>query len=263
MGKIWSISTTVRNPDRIYGFLEILSTMEGQVWNKETEKIYQIYLIQFKLYKPKKYKNYLNSNNNKITLEKALEIFLDCDYIDPSQRGRQSINILKKLKLVEITNSKKISITELGKKFIDKKVSIGDLLPNLEISLKSLIGDINPFVATLEFLVRLHQKNKEEAMGISIYEFKYYLMTINDYTRISEHVDKLIESRQNKQVKLKNEYFVRRNYENFKHVDDYFDSIKRYFSKSNLLVISSNNIRLNYNRIEDISNIIKKYYENI
>ncbi|WP_271813644.1 AlwI family type II restriction endonuclease [Clostridium beijerinckii] len=261
MGKIWSISTTVRNPDRIYNFLKVLSCLEGKVWNEDIQKIYQVLLIRFKLYKPKKYKNYIE--NNEITNEKAIEIFEKCNYVDGPQRGRQSINILKKLKLVKINNDNEIIITKLGKNFIDKKVTIGDLLPNLKLDSKSVFCDISPFVATLEFLVRLDQKSKERTRGINNYEFKYYLMTTNDYSQISEYVDKLIEARQNKQVKLENEEFVRNNYDNFKHAEDYFDSIYRYFKKSDLLIISFNNIKLNYNKIDDILNIIKKYYKNI
>ena len=48
--KPWSISTTVRNPERIRSFLSILKKMEGQIWDRPNQKKFQILLIQFKVY---------------------------------------------------------------------------------------------------------------------------------------------------------------------------------------------------------------------
>ena len=39
MQKVWSISTAVRNPERIRSFLKILSSLEYKIWNKETQII--------------------------------------------------------------------------------------------------------------------------------------------------------------------------------------------------------------------------------
>ena len=48
--KLWSISTTVRNPYRIPLFLTIIKELEGEEWNNETQKKFQIKLIQNRLY---------------------------------------------------------------------------------------------------------------------------------------------------------------------------------------------------------------------
>jgi hypothetical protein len=40
--RLWSISTTVRTPERVRIFLKVLKELEGEVWNKETQKRYQI-----------------------------------------------------------------------------------------------------------------------------------------------------------------------------------------------------------------------------
>jgi len=50
MVKPWSISTTVRNPERIRDFLKILKTMEGEGWSRTNQKKFQILLIQHKFY---------------------------------------------------------------------------------------------------------------------------------------------------------------------------------------------------------------------
>ena len=52
MKKPWSISTTVRNPDRIRGFLEILKEFEGTEFNEGQQIKFQTLIIQRKLYKP-------------------------------------------------------------------------------------------------------------------------------------------------------------------------------------------------------------------
>ena len=46
-GKLaWSISTTVRNPDRLRSFLKVLKKIEGENWNNETQCKYQTFYIQ-------------------------------------------------------------------------------------------------------------------------------------------------------------------------------------------------------------------------
>ena len=48
--KLWSISTTVRNPERIRSFLKVFRELEGAVWNNDTQKRYQVLLLQKKIY---------------------------------------------------------------------------------------------------------------------------------------------------------------------------------------------------------------------
>jgi len=45
MKKPWSISTTVRNPDRIRGFLEVLREFEGVEFDEKQQIRFQIKLI--------------------------------------------------------------------------------------------------------------------------------------------------------------------------------------------------------------------------
>ena len=46
----WSISTTVRNPERLRSFLQVLKKIEGKIWDNEAQKKYQTLLIQERLY---------------------------------------------------------------------------------------------------------------------------------------------------------------------------------------------------------------------
>lgn len=52
MKKPWSVSTTVRNPERLRSFLRVLKKLEGQSFDTNTQIKYQILLIQERIYKP-------------------------------------------------------------------------------------------------------------------------------------------------------------------------------------------------------------------
>ena len=52
MTKLWSIATAVRNPERLIKFIELYNLLNGQNWDKELQKKYQILLIQHREYKP-------------------------------------------------------------------------------------------------------------------------------------------------------------------------------------------------------------------
>jgi len=64
--RFWSISTTVRNPERIRSFLKILQMMEGEVWTIQNQRKFQILLIQYKVYgfgEPKFHKTLTEQQN--------------------------------------------------------------------------------------------------------------------------------------------------------------------------------------------------------
>ncbi|TAH30570.1 MAG: hypothetical protein EAZ06_02610 [Cytophagales bacterium] len=66
--KPWSISTTVRNPERIRSFLSVLKILENQTWDKGTQKKFQVMLIQHKFYGigEKQFYNGLNLSQTEI-----------------------------------------------------------------------------------------------------------------------------------------------------------------------------------------------------
>ena len=135
MDSLWSMSTTVREANRIYGFLSVAKKIEGEVWNKETQGKFQILLVQ--------YHEYLNEVTNgqtfqklnpeqiKLLIEKKLmpyeiaeSIILAKDYVGgPDMRGRQSMSPLRKLGLVYIDENDKVCISDVGNKFINKQAT--------------------------------------------------------------------------------------------------------------------------------------------
>ncbi|MCX7834015.1 MAG: AlwI family type II restriction endonuclease, partial [Ignavibacteria bacterium] len=101
MKKPWSISTTVRNPERLRDFLKVLKKLEGQQFNKDNQIKYQILLIQERIYKPLiiplNLRKYYEDPISAIPYDDAKKIFDAQDYEDPPMRGRQSVNPLNKL----------------------------------------------------------------------------------------------------------------------------------------------------------------------
>lgn len=92
MKKPWSISTTVRNPERLRDFLSVLKQLKGQPFNSENQIKYQILLIQNKLYKPtdltSKQEEYFDDIESEMSFDVAKEIFDAQNYEDGDAAGR-------------------------------------------------------------------------------------------------------------------------------------------------------------------------------
>ncbi len=102
MRKPWSLSTTVRNPERILPFLKTLSEMEGEMFDEQGQIKFQILLIKNRLYRPNNLpealSKYYESKDDTMTYEQAREIF---DFMlnhsetlrqSPGLRGRTSVS---------------------------------------------------------------------------------------------------------------------------------------------------------------------------
>jgi len=264
MKKPWSISTTVRNPDRIRGFLEVLEDFEGVEFNENQQIRFQIALIKRKLYKPRglneKLSNYYNSPSD-MEDKQAKEIFehmrkkstvLDDD---PGLRGRTSIAPLSKMGLVVSKKTvSKLYITNFGKKFLKKDFDMGEIfleyffkwtLPNpdnKDFSEKNGFN-IRPFIATLHIINEVNKKWKKlgnEPKGISKQEFCYFIPTTIYYKDIPNTVNEIIALRNNLKGKdkkeqniINKEYFINKTKEFFndpqgKHLKINFHNLRDY-----------------------------------
>ena len=237
MKKPWSITTTLRNPERLRSFLIVLKALEGQQWNSEIQKKYQALLIQARVYGygekqfykglEQKHIDLVDDVSQEISFAEAKAIFEAKNYEDPAMRGRQSMNPLKKIGLVRLIDSK-IHITDLGKLFLKDNYDLGDVffrsflkwqLPNPESSdYKAENGyNIKPFLGVLHLINLVNKKsenNNEKAKGISKQEFSLFcplLVNYNDIDRYANEIIKLRQSLQNKNKKEQKECF-----ENFK-----------------------------------------------
>ena len=218
MKKPWSITTTLRNPERLRDFLIVLKQLENCEWNLENQKKYQILLIKERVYGygNNQFYNGLSQDNidlidnsqKDISFDKAKEIFESKKYKDSPMRGRQSINPLKKFGFVIIKDGK-IVITGLGKLFLDKKFDIGEIffksflkwqIPNLDSDDYSYEAgcDIKPFIGVLHLIRRVNEKyaviGKVEK-GISRSEFSLFCPALINYKDIDSYAEKIISLR--------------------------------------------------------------------
>lgn len=214
MKKPWSISTTVRNPERLRDFLCVLKQLEGQPFNSENQIKYQIFLIQNKLYKPtdltKKQEEYFDDIEKEMPFAVAKEIFNAQNYEDPAMRGRNSVAPMNKMGLCITKNSaESVKITPLGKYFLSKDYDLGKLffihflkwqLPNPASRTFSENDGFNikPFIGSLHLINEVNKlwaKAGNEPVGINKDEFSLFTPTLIDYKNIKQQAKKLIEYR--------------------------------------------------------------------
>jgi hypothetical protein len=239
MKKPWSITTTLRNPERLRSFLMVLKQLEGENWNLENQRKFQILLIKERVYGHGSTQFYngltqeqihlIDDQTKEISFEKAEEIFNAKNYEDPAMRGRQSINPLKKIGLVVIKDEK-IFITSLGKLFLQDDFDLGEIffrsfikwqLPNPDSSDYKLEDgyNIKPFIGVLHLINQVNQKsleNGEKAKGISKQEFSLFAPSLINFQNIENYADKILQLRE--QQKGKNKQEQKQVFDNYKKV---------------------------------------------
>ncbi|MCX7736056.1 MAG: AlwI family type II restriction endonuclease [Candidatus Kapabacteria bacterium] len=284
--KLWSISTTVRNPERLRNFLKVLSLLEGKPFNVSNQIIYQILLIQKKLYRPleipNKYQSYYENPEIEIPFEVAKDIFNIQGYVDPAMRGRQSVNPLNKLGFsIAREREGNIIITELGKQFISDDFDIGYIFfksllklqfPNpwsKEFS-KKFGFNVQPFIATMHLINNVN-KNSEKK-GLTKTEFSLFIPSLINFELIKDYEEKIIRYReQNNKKSFINEFaklFYKTNDPNEKQINNFFeygDNIMRYFRLTRYFKVSVENfgadwkIDLEPSRKVEIDHLIKTF----
>ncbi|MCA9360948.1 AlwI family type II restriction endonuclease [Candidatus Kaiserbacteria bacterium] len=228
MLKAWSITTTVRNPERLRDFLVVTKLLENKPWDKANQANYQKLLIKNRLYgfgNTQFYNgltpdiiNNINDTDLEINDETIDRILRLKNYTDFSMRGRQSLNPLTKFGFVIIDNGI-LKITELGKKLIKDDQNTGEVflksfikwqIPNPasnEFTNDGNYGTV-PFVATLKLIStvnRLEMEQGQKAKGISKGEFSLFVPSLVKYTDIESYARKIIELRNLQNGKTKSE----------------------------------------------------------
>jgi hypothetical protein len=104
--KVWSISTTVRNPERIPEFASAIQPFIGMTWDKQRQVEFMYELIRRRLYKPTKLTDaqadLVNDVEREMTTTEAKEIFEAQNYEDPPMRGRTAISPVRDVGLVRL-----------------------------------------------------------------------------------------------------------------------------------------------------------------
>lgn len=214
MKKPWSISTTVRNPERLRDFLGVLKIFEGQPFNSDNQIKYQILLIQHKLYKPteltREQEKYYKDIEREMPYTIAEQIFNTQQYQDPAMRGRNSVAPMNKMGLCVAKNSAdEVKITALGEYFLSEEYDLGKLffIHFLKWQLPNPASDgfserdgfaIKPFVGTLHLIKEVNKQWKalgNEPVGITKEEFTLFIPTLIHYQNIVTQAEKLIAYR--------------------------------------------------------------------
>lgn len=248
--KIWSISTSLRNPNRIPQFLSILNMFNGQPWQHDTQIDYYVELIRAGFVNPK------NIDPNNLPSSNIAARQYMCNYFtDPAMRGRTAVSPLKKFGYIEINNDI-IYLTTRGTNLLNGAVTLRDSL------LEGLIewehsANFNPFIATLYFIQQVNNRSGNNT-GISYYEFNIFVKTLTSYTQIDNFVNILLQARTNSSHLNQFESQYVANFTNFNNSDDYIDNDIKYFCLTNLILNRTGNnfLNLNYTYIHDINNII-------
>jgi hypothetical protein len=228
MLKAWSITTTVRNPERLRDFLIALKPLENKAWDKDSQEKYQKLLIKNRLYgfgKTQFYNgltadiiNIINDTDSEIGDEIIDEILRSKNYTDFAMRGRQSLNPLTKFGFA-IIDDRILKITELGRKLIASEKDAGDVflrsfikwqIPNPANDDFGDDGDykIVPFVASLKLINEVNKleiERGEKAKGLSKREFSLFAPSLVRYTEIENYARKIIEFRDLQKDKTRQE----------------------------------------------------------
>lgn len=296
MKKAWSISTTVRNPERLRNFLITLQEIEGKEWNKETQLEYQIRLIKNRFYGFNNTQFYnglsqiqidlIDDVRKNISYADAEAIFVSKNYVDADMRGRNSFKPLEKIGLASIV-AKKITITLLGRYLLSDEYDFGELFfksfikwqyPNpVDRDFKdSEIYNLKPFVLTLHLIDEVNKLCKIQninQVGISKLEFEIFGQTLlhhkDLYTQAKILVNFRLDLKKIKVYKDKKDFieqYIKTFLSDFTNIEnnnlrDYADNTIRYFRLTRLIYIRGGGfyIDLEPRRKVEIDALLKAY----
>jgi hypothetical protein len=258
MRKPWSISTTVRNPERLRDFLRVLKKLEGQLFDNNNQVRYQVLLIQERLYKPLniplKFRKYYEEPEREIPYEISEKIFYSQDYEDPPMRGRQSVNPLNKLGFsIAREGSGPIIITELGNRFLAGDYDIGYIFFKSLLKLqfpnhwsadfsKEEGFNIMPFIGVMHLIHKLNKKSEKK--GLDKIEFSIFVPTLISFDLIDEYVRRILDFRKTKNkdryiIKFVEDFYQTKvPIKKINNLFDYGDNIMRYFRLTRYFKVS-------------------------
>lgn len=221
MAKCWSLSTTIRNPERNAPFLRVLQEFEGEPFNSNTQANLFKRLIQTKNYMPmglpKRIKDKYE-DPEEFTHEELSEILSLASYENKSidniediyaMRGRTAVSNLNKMCAAVARDSHgPVRITPLGMEIISGTPDFSNIflryflkwqLPN---GVDRGFNDFNiiPFIATMHVVKQVNEiwsSMGNNPVGLSKTEFALFIPTLTNYTDINDTANQLIEFRCN------------------------------------------------------------------
>lgn len=226
MDTLWSMTTTIREAERIPAFLKTAKEIENEEWNTNTQIKFQILLI--------KNREYLNTDSTQtfnglseaqinllkdktinMSYEQAEDIFNTKNYSDPPMRGRQSMSPLEKLGLVD-RSDRKIVITDVGNKLLNNEITFDEFMfeqllklqyPNA-VETERRTWNSKPFVNTLRLIKKVNELCEQKGMkikGLTKIEFGIFALSLKNYADVNDVAQKVINFRKNYEEKPDNE----------------------------------------------------------
>lgn len=272
MKKPWSLSTTIRNPERILPFLRTLAEMEGEDFDEKGQIKFQTLLIKNRLYRPMNLPEdlslYYESKEDSMSYNQAQEIF---NFMlsqsstlpdSPGIRGRTSASPLTQKGLAIAKQSQgPVKITQLGKDFL-KNADIGEAflsyfvkwqIPNpLEDYSLEDGYNIKPFLATLTVIKNVNERMEamgKKPKGISKKEFSLFIPTLISHLDIEETVNNIVNLRTQLEGKSRSEQ------------RELFSQYKHSFLKDWLETEDADEIGRNINNLKDYGDSILRNFK--
>lgn len=219
MPKCWSLSTTIRNPERNIPFLKVLAEFEGKVFTEEVQAAFFKRLIQTKNYKPTglpsditvKYKEPKEFTDEELEQILNLIHYENSQYDNQEQiyafRGRTAVGNLNKMGMAIAREAiGTVTITPLGREILSGFPNFENIflryclkwqLPNpAESGYKDF--NINPFIATLHVINKVNEMWSNEGknpVGINKEEFALFIPVLTNYKNIEKTAENIIRFR--------------------------------------------------------------------
>ena len=225
MGKetLWSMSTTIREAERIMGFLKTAKEIEGELWysGAPAQRKFQVLLVKNRqfLNDPDNTQshNKLNAEQCRILDDKSIDMTYEMaeSIIDAKQyvggaemRGRQSMAPLVKLGLVyyEMGNTKIVRISDVGNKLLSGEISFEDFMRDALLKYQypnpSEEGfrhwNTKPFINALKLIKEVNELCQNRGIkpkGISSVEFGIFVLSLRRYDRVHQTALDLLDFR--------------------------------------------------------------------
>lgn len=288
MAQTWSISTTVRSPERLREFLSVLQDMQGRTWDSEAQIEFQIRLIQARAYGAGSAQFYnglsqehieIINSNEPISFDDAYSIFYSKNYEDPPMRGRTSFSPLQKLGFAML-REKAVYVTDMGEMLLDAGDEHGEVLlrallkwqfPNpLERgAVPARDCKIKPFVGALrliEAVNKICEESGEKPKGLSVREFGFFALNLGDWRRIDSIAKGIFRMRQRmaKKIVLKTEFNTEAKKiignVDLNNMRDYQDNAIRYFRMTEYVYLRGHgsHIDLDPTRKSELKSLFKR-----
>jgi hypothetical protein len=219
MPKCWSLSTTIRNPERNIPFLRVLAEFEGEVFTEEVQAAFFKRLIQTKNYKPTGLPSDIVAKYEEPEdfTDEELEQILDLIHYENSQydnqeqiyafRGRTAVGNLNKMGMAIAREAiGTVTITPLGREILSGSPNYENIflryclkwqLPNPAES--GYYGfNITPFIATLHVINKVNELWDNEGnkpVGLSKEEFALFIPVLTHYKDIEKTAENIINFR--------------------------------------------------------------------